>query len=270
MGFKESVKPPRRSLAALGLAGLLAACGDTPAESARETAAPAAEAATFTDPPAVERVDTGSGAVRVHGRAPAAGEVRLATPAGAAGSAEVAADGRWTLELPASDRPRIFGLSASDGVRAVQAQGYLFIAPTGEAALLRAGAGARRIGPAAPPRLGALDTDAEGGAVVTGFAPPGQPLGVLVDARPAGETRAEPDGRFTVALGQPLRAGRRRIALEGAGFSDAADLDLRPRAPPEGQVMAVAQEGDALRIDWLTPGGGPQTTYLFDGPDGAP
>src|SRR5581483_1668179 len=71
--------------------------------------------------------------------------VRLATPTGQAVYAAADETGAWRVAISASGEPRLFGLSMSDDGRVVQAKGYLFIAPDGRAARLRAGGGSEAV-----------------------------------------------------------------------------------------------------------------------------
>jgi hypothetical protein len=190
-------------------------------------------------------------------------QVRLATPAGQAWTTAADGQGHWRISLPASGQARIFGLSELARGRRVQAQGYVLIGPQGQAALLRAGAGALRLDPASAPRVGAFDVDREGGAVVSGGAPPHAWLSLRLDGRQAAEGRADAEGRYDIALNQ-LTPGVHRLEIVGDGFTDAAQVTVSPAAPLVTGPMRSQLTSGGLRVDWLTPGGGEQSTILLN------
>ena len=111
----------------------------------------------------------------------------------------------------------------------------------------------------------ALDYDAKGAATVSGFAAPAETVELRVDGVERGQAVADQAGRF-VALAHRaarrrrarLRPGRRRRAR--ARFSAA----IGPASPVSGAPYAARREGGGWRIDWITPGGGEQTTLIFD------
>ena len=249
----------------MGLAALaaLAGCGRRPAPPP-EPAAKAPAAAEFAASPEVLAVRRAAGGVvMVEGAAAPGALVRLGTPGGAAVSAPAGGDGRFRLALPASSEPRIFGLSARTPGRVVQAQGYVLIGPAGKAALLRSGAGALRLDKAAGPRLGAVDFDREGAAIVSGEAPAQAWISLKLDDRQAAEARADSRGRYAISLTR-LPAGAHSLEVVGDGFSRAARVEVTP-APPlvAGPLHSQFTQG-GLRVDWLTPGGGVQSTVLLD------
>ena len=218
------------------------------------------EAGYVAPPTAVEAAVSAHG-VTLLGEAPAGSMVRLATPAGEALTTRADGQGRWKLEAPASGAVRIYGLSAESGGRRVQAQGYVLIGPRGQAALLRAGAAALRLDHAGGSRIAALDFDAEGGALLSGWAAAGTDVLVRLDGKPVGEARADEDGRFTLSLPR-LAPGRHRIDTTGVAFTDALLLDATPPGPLVGGPLHSQATPQGLRADWLTPGGGVQSTVL--------
>jgi hypothetical protein len=250
-------------LLSLVVAAALAGCGKPPA---RAPDRPDARGGTdeYAAPPAVTNVRVTGGGVMVSGAAPAGVQVRLGAPGGAAQFAAVDQEGRWRIVLPASPETRIFGLSAKTDGRQVQAQGYVVVSPQGRAALLRAGAGAVRLDPQKPPALGALDFDRDGAAVVSGSAAPGAPLFVRLDGRQVAEGRSDAAGRYSVALPQPVGQGAHALEVGGDGFSNAADVDVSPAAPLVAGPMRSQFTKGGLRVDWMTPGGGTQSTLLLD------
>jgi len=260
--FKRAVFPKTATvltaLAALALSG----CGrapprrpDTPADN------PAND---YAAPPAVTLVRNDPGGPILSGTAAPGAPVRLGSPTGAAVSVRANAAGRWTLRLPPAAEARIFGLSETVGARQAQAQGYVLLTPQGPAALLRAGAGALRLDPRRGPALGAIDFDAEGGAVVSGLGPADTPVFVRVDGRQAVEGRADSQGRYSVALSQPVARGVHTVEVNGDDFANTAQLDVTPAEPLVSGPLHSQFTGSGLRIDWRTPGGGVQSTLLPD------
>lgn len=240
---------------------LLAGCGRAGGASVAE---PAAAEASYVAPPSVAEAHHEAGGVILQGVAAPGAQVRLATPAGEAFATRADGDGRWRLQAPADGQARIFGLSAVSGGRRVQAQGYLLVGPRGETALLRAGAGALRMDRAPGARLAAVDFDSQGGAVASGWAPAGTDVSFRLDGRTLGESRADPDGRFSFPLPR-LSAGAHSLEASGVGFADQTAIDAGPVASLGGTAMQVRLAGRGLRADWLTPGGGVQSTLLVGG-----
>ncbi|RAK61052.1 hypothetical protein DJ021_15150 [Phenylobacterium hankyongense] len=247
----------------LTFAGLaaLAGCGGHPSAppAPNPQAVPAEDL--YLAPPSVSRAVRQGEAVVLSGQASPAAKLRLATPGGEVLAASADRQGRWTIALPASAQARIFGLSMAVGARQVQAQGYVLVAPGGQSALLRAGAGALRLDPRPAGRIGAFDFDREGGAVVSGAAPAGAALSVQLDGRQAADARADAQGRYSVALPR-LAPGPHRLEVKGDGFYDAVAVEASPPAPlADGPLRSQFSPG-GLRADWMTPGGGVQSTFL--------
>ena len=197
------------------------------------------------------------------GRAQPGSTVRLSTPEGRALSTPASAAGRWRIELPPSADMRLFSLSTLDGGRVVQSEGYLAVA-SDLAAQLRAGAGALVYGATADgPRILAVDFDSKGGCVVSGVAGSGHAALVRIDGADRGRTRADAAGRVTLALDEPVAFGAHTVEI--------VDGDRRARRSVEmsaaGSMPAIPLRAERLdaawRVDWTTPGGGPQTTLLF-------
>jgi len=257
-------KPLRVDLSVAVLAALLlAACGGRPHAVTR--AEPAAQDSAYLAPPRVDAVRVGPGGVTLSGQAPAGGQVRLATPAGQAMFAPADARGRWTTMLPPAAEPRIFGLSVTTGGRQVQAEGYVLVTPSGQAALLRAGTSAWRIDPAPRPGLRAIDFDRGGGLEVSAAVPPGATVILRLDGRQAAEGRADAAGRYAASLGgtAPIKPGPHQVQIFGDGFSDQAVVRVSPAAPLADGPLRSQLTSAGLRVDWMTPGGGEQSTLLI-------
>ena len=238
----------------------LAGCGAAPPQPVGEAAA--AGDPGYVAPPSVIEAVSAAGVVVLKGAAPPDAQVRLAAPAGGVLDARADDDGRWKLRLPVHADARIYGLSAESAGRKVQAQGYVLVGPSGETALLRAGAGALRLDRSeAGQGIATVDFDAEGGGLVSGWASAGTDVAVRLDGRLLGEARAGADGRFSYALPR-LAQGVRRIETSGVGFTDAIQVDVTPPGLLTSGPLLVRPTLQGLRADWLTPGGGVQSTVL--------
>lgn len=253
-------------MASIALLLTLAACGQGAAPVAGQSnrAGPGQGDPGYLPPPAVIASEPVADGARLLGQAPAGSRVRLATPDGKASFADADAKGAWTLTLPASQTARIYGLSSTQGGRTVQAEGYLLVTPTGEAVLLRAGAGALRIGRSGKNGLDAVDFDREGGAVISGRAPAGTALSILIDGRKFAEGRADSKGRYALSMTQqPLAPGSRQVDVFGDATENPVVIDATPAAPLSDGPFRAQPVAAGLRIDWMTPGGGAQSTILL-------
>ena len=250
-------------LAILSVAGPLAACSAKSGAVPREASA-TPEEASYTAPPRVDAVRADGTGVTLSGAAPAGGKVRLATPAGEAMFAPVDAHGRWAIVLAPATEPRIFGLSVTIGGRQAQAEGYILVTPTGQAAVLRAGAGALRIDQPARAGLRAIDFDRGGGLEVSAAVPAGATVILRLDGREVAEGRADPNGHYVASLGSPtpIHPGPHELQLWGDGFSDKAAVQVSPGAPLAQSPLRSQLTATGLRVDWMTPGGGEQSTLL--------
>ena len=246
----------------------LAACGGKPT-AAKSGAAEVRADAGYLAPPIPDDLRARPDGLSLSGSALAGGRVRLATPAGQVLFAKVDDTGRWTILLGPVTEPRIYGLSVAGKGRTAQAEGYVVVAPGGLGALLRAGAGARRIDKAAASGLRAVDFDRGGGVEVSAVAPPDSVVLLHLDGRLAAQGRADGAGHYDASLptpgsSTPIRPGPHRIEVSGEGFSDTAAIQVSPPAPL-GKGPARSQlTGAGLRIDWATPGGGLQSTILVN------
>ena len=154
----------------------------------------------------------------------------------------------------------------------VQAVGYLFLAPDGVVARLKAGGGTE-----APPPSGvglaplALDFDNQRAATLSGVAAPQQTVSVRVDGVERGQAVSNAKRRFVIQLSQPLAVGAHAFDLVGVGggvdvrFSVTIDAP----APLANTTYAASRFGNGWRVDWITPGGGEQTTLILGPISGA-
>lgn len=205
------------------------------------------------------------GTASLSGRAMASSKVRMVSPSGV--QIETTADGAgaWSAPLGPVSEPTLYRLAAEAGGQRVEAEGYVAVLPGAPTvALLRAGAGAQvqDAGPAEVKIL-AVDIDAGGAAVVSGRARAASPVRVMVDGVLAIEGAAGPDGRFSLTLPKPLAKGPRRLQAVTPRASAEADVAVDSPSPPADGPYRAAAAADGWRLDWLTPGGGPQTTFLI-------
>lgn len=248
----------KAQIAAISLLAALSGCRAPPGDA---SSAAAASDAGYVSPPAVTEAIPSPGQVVLRGAAPAGAQIRLASPDGAAVSTRADGEGQWRVQLATGGDARVFGLSAVSGGRRVQAQGYVLVGPHGETALLRAGAAALRLDRPRGSRISSVDFDAEGGVLLSGWAAAGTDVAVRLDGRAAGDARADEDGRFLYAWPR-LSRGPHRVEATGVAFTDEVAFDITPAAPLVAGPLHSQLTGRALRADWLTPGGGVQSTIL--------
>ncbi|MDP1875812.1 hypothetical protein [Phenylobacterium sp.] len=245
--------------------GLLSACGEGQVGPVsplnREPAAPSS----YLAPPQAQALRTeGDGRILV-GTAAAGARVRLATPEGQVYLTDADSQGAWRIALPPSPAPQIFGLSMILRERTVQAEGYLLALPDARLVLLRAGAGAIVVQGAPAQGVSAFDFDEEGGAVISGAAPAEAILSVRIDGRTVSTSgRADAAGRFSLPFGAPVPPGPHQIRVQGESLDLSAAVDASPAQAPEAGAFRASSTAYGLRIDWLTPGGGLQSTLLLD------
>ena len=260
------VRPIRwAGLAAFALA--LAACGGKAVTPQNRTAPETAAEAGYLEPPRVTAVRASGAVVRLEGSAAPNARVRIASPAGDAQFAQADAKGRWSASVTPARPVNLYGLSMKDGERMAQAEGYVLVTAGGAVAQLRGGAGAVVLAPASKaPRILAIDYDRGGGAVVSGVAAPGVDLALRVDRARRGETKSDSQGRFVMPLAEPLKPGSHAFEVAGQGGEDVRQVDIGGPAHLTGGPYAGARTDFGWRVDWMTPGGGEQTTLLFERP----
>ena len=216
-------------------------------------------------PPAITSASRGAGGrVILAGLADPGARIRAATPAGQAVVARADRRGFWRIALPGAGELRLLGLSMSQGARTIQAQGYLAVTPEGEVAQLRAGAGALVVaGPGGAVRILAVDVDRQGGAVVSGVGAPGGSVTLIVDGVARGAARVDAGRRFVLALNEPLTPGDHRLEVDQGAARVEAAVSVSPPAPLTDGPFRAQRLAAGWRIDWLTPGGGLQSTLIF-------
>lgn len=245
----------------VALVGLtLWGCGGAPtapAQARRDT-----DDAGYGAPPAVTDVRPAGGQVLLSGTAQPKAKVRLATPRGVATEGVADATGHWRLSTPAAPTAAIYGLSQNIGGRTVQSEGYLLVTPEGRGVLLRAGAGALAIGKEPQVGLTSFDVDRDGAAMVTGRGPAGGSVSARIDGRKLGETRIGADGRFSIPLSGPVPPGRHGLKVFGDSLDVSLPVDASPAAPLTDGPFRATPTPAGLRVDWMTPGGGVQSTLV--------
>lgn len=259
-GFKSPM------LAMGAAAALLAACGPG-APGAPEPAdkVDSAEAG-YVAPPTLDSARRSAAGVVLSGQGAPNADLRLGSPTGEVVMGKVDAVGQWSQTVPDEPGMRLFGLSTIHDGRTVQAEGYVMVGEGGEVALLRAGAGARRVAAgSSSPRILAIDVDRAGGAVVSGVATPGAGLNVRVDRITRGGGRTDDEGRFFISLTDPLSPGRHDIQVAGDGGETAVSIVTSAPAPLTYGPVRAERTAQGWRVDWMTPGGGVQTTLLIGG-----
>jgi hypothetical protein len=258
-----AITPIWMGLVLMGLAGCQ---GKTVASVAGPApAAPRpAEAAYRTPPMLTSATLMADGRVRLTGLAGPGDRVRLASPAGPAAYAVAGPEGVWNLILPAPGAPRLFGLAMIEHGRPIQSEGYLALTPGGGAAQLRSGAGALVLGaPLAEPAILAVDFDSKGGTVVSGRAPPRTVIDLWVDGARRARTVAGPTGAFSAPLDEPLSFADHQLQIVAGDRRAEASPRLTAPEPLSGGPYRATSTPSAWRIDWMTPGGGLQTTLLL-------
>lgn len=247
------------------VAVLLAACEPgAPSPNTATADKPDSAEAGYLAPPTLLAARRAPNGIVISGQAAPDADLRLGSPTGEVMMAKVDGLGQWSVTVPNAPGVRLFGLSSTLDGRTVQAEGYVMVADSGEVAQLRAGAGARRLAAeSSSPRILTIDVDREGGAVVSGVATPGAGLNVRVDRVTRGGGQTSDEGRFNISLTDALAPGVHDIQVAGEGGETAIAIAVSPAAPlVYGPVRADRTSG-GWRVDWLTPGGGIQTTYLI-------
>lgn len=257
----------------MALAGLipllgLGGCGpgdNPPWQAEAPKTAESGEAAYVAPPIALAAQPSQTGVVVLSGSAAPGSRVRLGTPAGEVLTAVADAKGAWTVAAPKVEGVRLYGLSMIIDDRTVQSEGYLALAADGGAAQLRAGSGARVMSPPSRrPRILAIDYDRDGGAVVSGVGTPSAAVGLRVNRVARGDSSVDSQGRFAIPLSQPLGPGPHAFEVAAEGGEDQVEAATARQDPPRDGPYRATRTQQGWQVDWITPGGGVQTTLLFD------
>jgi hypothetical protein len=248
----------------MGLAGCEGKSVASPSGGAPTPPERSAEAAYRPPPVLTAATVLPGGRVRLSGLAGAGDRVRLASPTGAAVYASAGRNGAWSLVLAAPATPRLFGLAMIENGHPIQSEGYVAVTPEGTVAQLRAGAGAVVLGPPrTEPAILAVDFDSKGGAVVSGRATPRALVDLWVDGARRARVAAGPSGSFSAPLEEPLEFADHRLEIVDGARRAQAQSRLTLADPPANGPYRATLSPAAWRIDWMTPGGGLQTTLLL-------
>lgn len=257
----------------LALCLMLAACGrgGSAWRPADAPAPPTPEESGYLRPPLILTAQRAAGGgVVLTGRSGPQVRVRLSSPPpnSTAYGATARDNGEWSIITPDSPDIGLFGVAEELAGRDVQSEGYVAVLPRpGPAgALLRAGGGASVLSGPAPAgvKIAAVDYDGSGATVVSGLARPGAPTRLFIDGAAAGEARVNDRGRFSISSGAILKPGDHDIRVECADQSASAKFSLDHPRTISGLPYHGERTPAGWRIDWLTPGGGEQTTLIFD------
>ena len=255
-------------LAALSALTPLSACG--PAPKASEIKVPVLDFG-YLQAPVLTSARVSGGAVVLSGRAANVARVRLSSPYGQALGTTASDTGDWSIEVPATLNPaeplQMYGLAQDREGRQVQAEGYIAVLPDPltPVVLLRAGTGARPIGPQGA-GLGSVlvaDFDDLGGLAVSGQAGAGQEIKAALDGVWIAQGRADRDGHFSLALSGATRPGAHQISLQIGGRTLILPLDIQPARLAAGRLYKSTQIQGGWRIDWTTPSGGVQSSVIM-------
>ena len=258
------------SAAALALVLGQAACsrsGSFPAR--RATASADAPDPGYRAAPQVSGVTKAAdGGVTLSGRALPSSQVRMISPAGASVETRADGSGTWTALLGPVTEPVLYRLAEETGGQRVDAEGLVAVLPGAPTvALLRAGSGAVVVQDAGkqPLKLLAVDYDSAGAVVVSGLAHASSPVRLLVDGQPSIDGAAGPDGRFSLTLPKPLPPGRHQLQASTPQAMAETEVAITAPTPPRNAPYQAQALPSGWRVDWITPGGGAQTTLLLAG-----
>ncbi len=100
--------------------------------------------------------------------------------------------------------------------------------------------------------------------MVSGKATPGASVRLTLDGIEAGEDRTDANGVFTVSASPALRPGPHLLEAITTNARTAQSFEAAHTHALAKPPFAAAHTPAGWRIDWMTPGGGIQTTVLFE------
>ena len=222
----------------------------------------------YLPPPQVLRADRHGQAVRLTITAAPDAMIRLASPDGSAITGSTTAQGGVSLTAPAGQVPRLYSLSETVGGRLARAVGYVAVLPEPgpPAALLRPAAAAALPLTEVPTGRGvlAIDYDASGAAMASGRASPSETIHLFLDGKDTGEDPADANGVFNASLSKSVTPGPHVLTVVGQRLRAGASFTTSRSAGLSNGFFDASRMDGAWRIDWMTPGGGVQSTILFD------
>ena len=255
------------------LIALLAACAAlTGCSRATPSHGPSAHAADplagYLPPPQIVQAERRGQAVLLTIAAAPGAIVRLASPDGSATTGQADRKGAIRLAAPVGAAPRLYSLSETVGGRLARAMGYVAVlpAPGPPAALLRPAAAAALPPSLSPTQRGvvAIDYDASGAAMASGHAAPSETIRLFLDGKDTGEDPADTAGVFNASFSKSLAPGPHVLGIVGQRLRASASFTAARSARLANPFFDATRMDGAWRIDWMTPGGGVQSTILFD------
>ena len=250
---------------ALSAMGLLTACAPKPSDQTPVTDVQSAQVG-YLQAPRLTSATLSDRSFILAGSGVKGARVRLSSPDGLAFGATANDGGYWQIELPRGPQQKamLFGLSEDIDGRVIQAEFYVALLPDPQVpvVLLRAGTGAQTLVKRGSFDITTADFDGAGGISISGFAPAGQSIKASVDGAMAAEALVGTDGRFTLGLIGPPRTGKRVFTVSLGDRSLTLNLDISPHSLKAGSLFDTIRLADGWRIDWTTPSGGIQTTFI--------
>ena len=232
---------------------LLAACGDQPEADTRQSGQ---MQTSWAAPARLETAVFGLDGVTLTGAAGPGDRIVLTDMAGVSVAATAGHDGVFSLRLATPAAVNLHHAEIQSRGGQARAGEWLAVTrgPDAVAAVLAPGAAVTPLNHAG--LLSGVDYD--GSAVlVSGAAQPGQPVRVSLDDRPAQAVTVDQTGRY-VARFASTPPGPRRFRVEAG--ERIQDVLLTLTAPPA--ELGVSGSAVATRIDWPTPGGGFQSSWI--------
>ncbi|HRH19243.1 MAG TPA: hypothetical protein PLE81_01245 [Brevundimonas sp.] len=245
-----------RRMVMVGL--VLAGCAPDAAPTDVSSDAPA-----YTAPPVADSVAVAApGQLTVSGRAGPDERVRVIQMDGTAHGGTADANGTFSIAMPAgSGTDLLFNLSVERAGQSVSSDGWLFSPANvpSRSVMLRIGGASLPVGPA--PLLAVVDMDAGGGVALAGRSTPGARVRVSLDGQDRGAAQADESGLWFTVLSSTVSAGPHQITVNDGGDRVDRRVDLQPQRASG--PLEVAHLEDAVRIAWVLPGGGNQTTWIL-------
>lgn len=247
----------RLAVLGVGVAMLIpSACGPAPTGASGQ--ARTVETA-WMAPARLDAVDFGADGLIVTGTARPGDRVVLTDSADVSVAGSTGADGRFSIRLTAPRTPALYRAEIQSGRDEARAGSWLILTPGpgSLAAVLTAGGAARPLNGSG--LLSGIDYDGVG-LLVSGTAAPGAPVSVTLDEGPAQSAPVNARGRY-VARFAAVPPGAHRVRAVQREQARSVTLTLTEPA----DELAVTATGVGARIDWPTPGGGGQSTWIIDG-----
>ena len=254
-------------LAISTVAGLISACAPKADEPILPADVQSAQVG-YLQAPRLTSTSLSDRAFTVRGTAEKGARIRLSSPEGRAFGTTADDRGVWQIDVPRNasgdQQAMVFGLSEDLEGRIIQAEFYVALLPDPQVpvVLLRAGTGAQTLANGTVFAITTADFDGAGGLTVSGFAPAGKPIKASLDGAAAIETMVGSDGRFSLSLTRLTPTVTGQIEVRSGVDQRSLNLDVSAHRLPPGTLADMTRLADGWRIDWTTPSGGVQTTYI--------